>query len=396
MQQALIPSLSQDCTVADPASRLQAWRRRFTQHAMRLVFGSGKSRTGPVDNLPRIDIHRILICRSVRTLGDSLTLTPLLQAVGRIWPGAEVDLVSRCPVAEQIYGSYFGIGRIIRLPAHPVGHPLRTLRALQQMRSTTYDLAIDPDPQSQSGRLLTQLAHKRLSLGFSGPRKSGTLTHPVDTSGMPTHQAMQPVFLVRSAIGENDSQRPYPRLDVQLTQTEREEGRAALAHLLEALPRNVHGSIGVFTDATGDKRFDAAWWHQFVETFKADVGSYALIDILSANSVCSQLGPRYPCFYSGNVRKLAAVLANLSFFVSADCGVMHLSVAAGVPTVGIFKTTDPSRWGPFGGSNVAIDARAMAPDQVANEAVRAFRAAIGRSAADPSLGCPSADGGPGR
>lgn len=351
---------------------------------MRLTFGFGKSRDRQGGSLPRNGIHRILISRSVRTLGDSLTLTPLLQTVGRVWPGAEVDLVSRCPVSEQIYGAYFGIGRIIRIPEHPVAHPFRTVRALRQMRRTKYDLAIDPDPQSQSGRLLTLLAHKSLSLGFRGPRKSGTMTHPVDTAGMPNHQAMQPVFLVRSAIGERDSRRPYPRLDIRLTAAERQEGNLAVARMLAEHPQVVHGCIGIFTDATGDKRFDTAWWYQFVETFERGTAGYALIEVLSANSVRSQLNPHYPCFYSGHVRKLAAVLANLSFFVSADCGVMHLATAAEVPTVGIFKTTDPSRWGPFGGSNVSIDARVMAPEQVANAALRAFQEAIGQLDIDTS------------
>ncbi|MGH8147840.1 MAG: glycosyltransferase family 9 protein, partial [Rhodanobacteraceae bacterium] len=161
--------------------RMQALRRRFAQWLMRSLFRGGIRSTPTLDTLPLTGIHRVLVCRSVRTLGDSLTLTPLLQAIGRIWPGAEVDLVSRCPVAEEIYGTYFGIGRIIRLPLHPPGHPLRTLRALRHMRSAHYDLAIDPDPQSQSGRLLALLARKTRSLGFSDPHKSGTMTHAVGT-----------------------------------------------------------------------------------------------------------------------------------------------------------------------------------------------------------------------
>lgn len=362
--------------MADPASRLQALRRRLTQHAMRWVFGSSKSRARSADGLSRRDIHRILISRSVRTLGDSLTLTPLLQAIGRVWPGAEIDLLSRCPVAEQIYGTYFGIGRIIRLPAHPIGHPLRTLQALGQMRKTIYDLAIDPDPQSQSGRLLTLIARKDRSLGFSGPHKSGTMTYSVGTSDMPEHQAMQSVFLLRSALGKHPSECPYPQMDIRLTEGERKEGKDALTRLLAEQASSCKGCIGLFADATGDKRFDAAWWHRFAGTLQHGTNGYTLIEVLSAASVHSLLAPRYPCFYSGHVRKLAAVLANLSFFVSADCGVMHLASAVGVPTVGIFKTTDPSKWGPYGGSNCSIDARGLDPEQVANEALRAFRSSL--------------------
>jgi ADP-heptose:LPS heptosyltransferase len=99
------------------------------------------------------------------------------------------------------------------------------------------------------------------------------------------------------------------------------------------------------------------------------------VEILSAASVRSQLAPRYPSFYSSDVRKLAAVLANLAFFVSADCGVMHLGSAVGVPTVGLFKGTDTEEWGPYGHSNCAIDTRSLTAEDAAERTLGALRAA---------------------
>lgn len=367
-------------------SRMRALRQHLTQWLMRSAFSSSAPSISATGALPLTGIHRILVCRNVRTLGDSLTLTPLLQELRRAWPGAELDLVSRCPVAEEIYGTYFCIGRIIPLPTHSPGHPIRTLRALQQMRSTHYDLAIDPDPQSQSGRLLTILARKTRSLGFSGPYKSGKTTYSVRTADMPRHHAAQPVFLLRSALGEPLSARPYPRLDIRLTPVERQQGRDALTRILAEPAPATRGCVGIFTDATGDKRFDTAWWHRFLAVFKPGVGDYAVIEFLSSTSVRSQLDLRCPCFYSGHVRKVAAVLANLAFFVSADCGVMHLGSAAGVPTAGIFKTTDPAEWCPYGGSNFAIDARNLTPEATAAKVLSTFREVVTERPKAPSAG----------
>lgn len=366
--------------------RMQAWRRLFAQWLMRSLFRGGRQPTPATDTLPLTGIHRVLVCRNVRTLGDSLTLTPLLQAVGRTWPGAEIDLVSRCPVAEEIYGTYFGIGRIIRLPLHPPGHPLQTLRALRHMRSAHYDLAIDPDPQSQSGRLLALLARKTRSLGFSDPHKSGTMTHAVGTTGMPKHHAMQPVFLLRSALGKRATDAPYPCLDIRLSASERQRGRRALDGVLAKRPSSARGCIGLFADATGAKRFDDAWWNRFLQVFEPCVTDYALIEVLSGTGH-SLLDNRYPCFYSGHVRKLASVLANLSFFISADCGVMHLGSAVGVPTTGVFKVTEPSEWGPYGNANFAIDARSLTAEATAAEVLSLFRATAARWPAGSTEHC---------
>lgn len=360
--------------MTNPTSRLQVLRRGVAQRALRLLFRAAPSAAAG-DKLPRTGIHRILICRSVRTLGNSLLLTPLLREIAETWPGAEVDIVSRSPVAARIYGSHFDVGEVIQLPRKPARHPLATLRALRQLRRQHYDLVIDPDLQSQSGRLLALLARTRHSLGFSGPRKSGSLRYSVDAAAAPRHQAMQPVFLLRSALGEQPTARPYPPLDLALSASEREQGRNALAHVLARQPPIVRGCVGIFTDATGDKRFDAAWWHRFMAAFTPGIGDYAVVEILSAASVRSQLAPRYPCFYSSDVRKLAAVLANLSFFVSADCGVMHLGCAVGAPTAGLFKGTDVKAWGPYGDSNCAIDAPSLTAKDTAERVLVALRAA---------------------
>jgi ADP-heptose:LPS heptosyltransferase len=360
--------------MTQPTSRLQVLRRGVTQRTLRLLFRPAAP-AAPADKLPRAGIHRILICRSVRTLGNSLLLTPLLHELAETWPGAEVDVVSRSPVAAQIYGSHFDVGHVIQLPRKPAAHPLATLRALRQLRRTQYDLVIDPELQSQSGRLLAKLAHARYSLGFGDPRKSGTLSHSVDPAAAPRHQALQPVFLLRSALGERPSARPYPQLELALPASARQSGEEALARILADQPPVVRGCIGIFTDATGDKRFDAAWWHRFIAAFTPGIGDYAVVEILSAASVRSQLAPRYPSFYSSDVRKLASVLANLAFFVSADCGVMHLGTAVGVPTVGLFKGTDTQEWGPYGDSNGAIDTRDLTAEDAAERTLAALRAA---------------------
>ncbi|MGN6788476.1 MAG: glycosyltransferase family 9 protein [Rhodanobacteraceae bacterium] len=323
---------------------IEAVRRRVTARMMRGVFRAGDAGSAP---LPRTGIHRILVCRFVHTLGDSLTLTPLLDELATVYPGAEVDVVSGCPVADALYGAFPNVNTIYRLPRHVAGHVWASARTLREMRRRRYDLVIDPDPQSQSGRLLAMSAHATHSLGYVGPKKSGTLTHGVAVPAGLRHKAMTPVYLLRTALGEQPSARPYPQPDLMLTQAEREAGRQTVQRLFGAQPGKACPRIAIFANATRDKLLAEDWWQPFIDTLRAHVPGCEILEILPAFGK-SMLGDRFPCFYSSDVRKMAAVIANLDAYVSADCGVMHLAWASGTPTVGLFRVTDPEEWGPFG------------------------------------------------
>ncbi len=312
----------------------------------------GVLRAGDVGSarLPRAGIHRVLVCRFVHTLGDSLTLTPLLAELADVYPGAEVDVVSGCPVADALYGAFPNVSTIHRLPRHVAGHVLASACTWRDMRRKRYDLVIDPDPESQSGRLLALSAHATYSLGYVGPKKSGTLTHGVAIPAHLRHKAMIPVYLLRAAMGEEPSARPYPQPDLRLTTAERKAGRQTMHRLFScdahpstaATPR-----IAIFANATRDKLFAHDWWQTFIDTLRDRIPGCELLEILPAFGK-SMLGERFPCFYSSNVRKLGAVIANLDAYISADCGVMHLAWACGTPVVGLFRVTDPQEWGPFG------------------------------------------------
>jgi ADP-heptose:LPS heptosyltransferase len=343
-------------------------RRSVTARMMRGVFRAG-SASGAT--LPRTGIHRILICRSVHTLGDSLTLTPLLAELADVYPGAEVDIVSGCPVADALFDTFPNVHAVHRMPRHIAGHLLATARILHAMRRKHYDLVIDPDPQSQSGRLLALSAHATHSLGYVGPQKSGTPTHGVAIPAGLRHKAMTPVYLLRSATGEDPAARPYPQPGMVLSDAELECGRRTLARLAAKNPPSEADGprIGVFANATRNKLLAGDWWQAFIEALESTLSNCKMVEILPASGK-SMLADRFPCYYSSDVRKMAAMIANLDAFVSADCGVMHLSWATGTPTVGLFNVTDPAEWGPFGKQCGALRLDGSTPAEAASQAVQ--------------------------
>jgi ADP-heptose:LPS heptosyltransferase len=48
-----------------------------------------------------------------------------------------------------------------------------------------------------------------------------------------------------------------------------------------------------------------------------------------------------------DLRQLASVLQQMQVFVANDCGVMHLSVAVGTTTIGLFGPSQPHIWFPY-------------------------------------------------
>lgn len=302
-----------------------------------------------------------------------------------MYPGAGVDILSGCAVAHALYGGFPNVRHVYRLPTHIAGHLLASTRTLRQVRGVRYDLVIDPDPQSHSGRLLALWARSRHSLGFVGPRKSGTLTHGVALPACVRHKAKACVYLLRRAAGEDPDARPYPAPTVYLTKLELALARGRLAKLMASAQTGLR--IGVFANATGGKRLARGWWHAFIDALRVEAPGCEIVEILPGLGR-SLLGECFPCFYSSDVRKLAAMLACLDGFVSADCGVMHLAWAAGAPTVGLFHVTDPREWGPFGQRACALDVREATPSDVAARVVErlALAAPAGASRAARSTG----------
>lgn len=334
--------------------------------------------------LPARGIDRILICRTSHSLGNTLLLTPLLAELERVYPGAEIDIVTQSPVARALYGRFFSVRKVLVLPSRFPPHMLTVWRVVKAMRSTSYDLVIDPDRRSKTARILLALARGRCKLGFCGPEKHGEVTHAVAIPEHVQHIAKLPVYLLRTALrraGDTD----YPRPDIRLGRSERAAGAQALARIMGGAHAACRPVIGVFANATGAKRLEAAWWHVMLDRLEALMPGYAFIEFTPVFGA-SMLDLRYPTQYCSDLRKLAAVMSQLAGFVSVDSGLMHMAWASGANTVGIFTGTDIEAWGPYGCNALVVDAREAGAEAIASiVAERVQEVAVGVTLARPAL-----------
>lgn len=317
-------------------------------------------------DLPRRVAHiapsRVLICRPNSRLGNALLLTPLVQELEQTFPGAEIDVLTAFPAAEEVFRPFSSVRVIHQLPYHGAAHLIRQTLAFVRAFRTRYDLIIDPCPRSWSSRFAARVLRAQWKIGFSSPQKRDRIDFSLPIQAVPEHMAAYPVHLVRRAFSGSHpvSGVTLPKLSLRLSASERQFGRHKCAQLIQ---RRSGPTLGVSTRATGTKQFAVQWWEEMVSRVAILVPAVNVIEILSASGKAGL--PQYPGYFSTHLRRVAAVINAMDCYVSADSGLMHLGSATAAATIGLFKVTDPAVYAPYGGRNRALSAGDLDPAQVA-------------------------------
>ena len=288
---------------------------------------------------------------AARITSWEMLVSALLVELANLYPGAEIDVVSAGVAGAALFADRFQVHRVFSVPRKIARHVWSTLRLLGEIHHCRYDVAIDACNGSQSGRLLLAWVNARYKVGFAEDQERGAQAGLIS----PEHLAQRSVFLLRTAYAGH-AIGPCPRLDVELSDAEKLRARQALAAVLGKAPGQVRSCrvIGVFSNATGAKLYDVPWWSQFISTFQALQPDVQLVDLVAEQGQ-TQLRGDFPPYYTRNLRHFAAMIATMDGFISADCGVMHLAVASGTPTLGLFSVTSPAKYGPYGAGNTAVD-----------------------------------------
>lgn len=328
--------------------------------------------------LPLEGISRVLVCRPNHRLGNNLLMTPLIAEIERLFKNVEIDIVSEGQAARSIFSTARPVKNIYCLPVRGFKHPAAFLALLHRIRRTRYDLIIDPCVGSGFSRALTRVLRGRYKLGFVGSNsaaKTAGLTHGVPETEAGPHMAQRPINLLRASVSDEatrGSGLTFPPLDLRLTEDERQQGERRLAKALAGPSRDASAPvIGLFANATGIKRYPKEWWIEFVETLSCMLPACSFIEFIPIHGN-SMLDSQWPVHYAPNIRVTAAVMAATSAVISADCGVMHLAVASGVPTIGLFAKDNLERYAPYGEGNFALSTA----DQIVGDTARKVAATL--------------------
>ena len=290
---------------------------------------------------------RILICRPNHRLGNLLLITPIVQEVSNIFPKCRIDLFVKGKVAGSLFKNYENVENIIQLPKRPFQHILSYINGWIQIRKNRYDIAVNVDQSSSSGRLSVLFANSRSKILGSVidelRKKYADYDHHAK---FPVYNLWKHLGLIRLYEGENR----MPPVDLKLEASEIAEGQKILRDLV----RNENLTICLFTFATGQKCYSQQWWVHFYEKLRAEFPHVNIIEILPLHKV-SGLSSRIASFYSTDIREIGSVIANCALFIGADSGIMHLASSVKTPTVGLFSVTDQTRYAPYQNNSTAFN-----------------------------------------
>ena len=293
------------------------------------------------------DIKKVLIIRPNHRLGNQLLLTPLVQEVIHMFPNCEIDLFVKGGVAHPVFENYKEINTIIKLPRKPFDNVYKYAKSWISVKRKTYDLVINADRNSSSGKLLTQLAKAKIKV-------FGEVDETIkDQYEDHEHISKYPIYNLRhyfSKLGFENDTSEMPLLDIKLSEEEISKGK----DILKDIVKNNKNTICIYTNATGNKCYSETWWEMVYSRLLKEYPDYNIIEMLPIENI-SKINFKAPNFYSQDIREMGAIINNTNIFISADNGVMHLASASLIPIVGFFSRTKKNTYGPYGNGSVALD-----------------------------------------
>jgi lipopolysaccharide heptosyltransferase II len=305
------------------------------------------NRSAPV---PKYASRSILV-KEVNWLGDLVMSLPALRAIRKAYPLTRLSVLVKGGLAGFFDGMNW-IDEVISYPDQPQGLKYK-LNIVRNLRSRKFDLAI-LFPNSFESALWTMLAGIPRRAGYATDARGFMLTDRANPSdnALTAHQSRYWLEMVRDTLGiyiiEEAS---YSGLEIGNQHRDRmhswlHERRARHGSPLIALaPIAAYGPAKEWPTDRYTSLID-----QLAQRFNAEC---VIVGASSERPRCETLAAAThsnPLIAAGDI-SLGELIALLSFcdgFVGNDSGAMHLAGSLGIPTVGLFGSTNPIRTGALG------------------------------------------------
>jgi heptosyltransferase-2 len=305
---------------------------------------------GPV-SAPRVQPapERILI-KAVNWLGDLVMSTPAMRAVRRAYPGAHIAAL----VKKELAGFFDAADLVDEIIPYTVGRGLRGLndrrKVVGEVRARKFDLAVLM-PNSFESALWMMAAGVPRRAGYRTDARGAMLTDraAVPRDAVEGHQVQYWLAMLREVLGvagdpEDFALAPAERHLAPMREWLAARRRRAGAPLIAIAPAAAYGpakewparKFAALIDAIDERGAESVLVGAPAERARAD--EVARLSSAGALIAAGDTG----------VGQLIALLSLCNGFVGNDSGAMHLAAALGLPTVGIFGSTNPMRTGPLG------------------------------------------------
>ena len=292
----------------------------------------------------------VAVLRALPGLGDLLSVVPALRAVRTSRPDVEVTYIGLPETAPLVRRFSRYVDRFLPFPGFP-GLPdrrpdVRRLPGfLAQVHSFRFDLAIQLQGSGELTNNVAALLGARRIAGHyrgSGPPCDAALFLPWSDACSEVRRALRLMAHLGCPADDEDLEFPIARgAAAELT---------ALPHLASIAGRPyvvLHPGA-----AAADRRWRVDGFAEVGDRL-AEAG-YAVVLTGSAveRPITHELGglmrnPVVDLAGRTSLDALAVLLSGASILICNDTGVSHLAAALRIPSVIVFRSTDPARWAPL-------------------------------------------------
>jgi lipopolysaccharide heptosyltransferase II len=301
---------------------------------------------------PHFTGGRILV-KEVNWLGDLVMTMPALRAIRAAFAMSSLTVL----VARQLAGLFDGMSWIDEVipyrPATGIETLARDWEIIRAIRSRHFDLAI-LFPNSFGSALWATLAGVPRRAGYATDARRLMLTHHAapSTQALTLHQSHYWLRMVRDTLGVEAPD--------GVTEHQIEPSNGNLAHARDWLAEHRFApeapliAIAPAAAYGPAKEWPLVRYAALIDRLSERYDAECVIVGTAAERVkCEQVAAtaRPSAIVAAGelgVGELCGLLSLCNGFAGNDSGAMHLAGAVGIPTVGIFGSTNPVRTGPTG------------------------------------------------
>lgn len=304
----------------------------------------GRAKPGGAIEAPR----KVLVIRTDERVGNVLLTTPLLRALRRGLPDAEIVLLHAASKTSLVHGLP-SVDRLVPFEKKAFFRsPLRFWRQLRDLRAERFDLVIEAGHWhafSLTAALLTLFLRPRASIGHDRGPAADFFTHPVPPPAGEMHDVTVKLSLLRPLALPDagmalETPLAHDRQAIAAMEGTLREMGADPARLLVVNPGARMSVRRWSPERLGAAAAEIARTHDLRAVVIWGPGEEAL-----AEEVVRHVGEGAVLAPPTDLGQLAALFSLARLVLTNDTGPMHLAVACDAPTVGIFLATDPARWG---------------------------------------------------
>jgi lipopolysaccharide heptosyltransferase I len=283
------------------------------------------------------NVNRILIVK-LSAFGDVVQTLPLLHGLRNSFPSATIGWAVQRTFASLLQGNPL-IDNLHILESKKLGP---CLKLGKELRNEKYDIVLDAQGLFVSA-LVGRLSNAPTRIGYNWRREANNI-FMTDTSVIANDRAHMVEKILRLGDAVGASRFPFVSDDYL----------ASKPTSIDDAGEHRRVAALVVGASVATKTLSPEHWARIANQLFDDGFIPVLIGGTLEQSVSQKIQaltavPVINLVAKTSFSELAGVLAKSAVVVSSDTGALHLAVAVGTPTVGLFGVTDPvgtgNRWG---------------------------------------------------